>query len=148
MPKTDKKKESIPKSIAAKSRKYYFAVGRRKEAVARVRLYRNGKGEVVVNGKMLEEFFPAKLAQENILSPLKAIGLDGKTDLSVKVLGGGPRGQADSIRLGIARALLLVDENFRTTLKPKGMLKRDPRVKERKKYGLKKARRAPQWKKR
>ncbi|MFH1111634.1 MAG: 30S ribosomal protein S9 [Patescibacteria group bacterium] len=131
-----------------KSVGYIFTVGRRKEAVARVRLFINGKGEMVVNGKPLNQYFPNFEHQFTILQPLKISGLADKVNFQVKVLGGGKVGQADAVRHGLSRALVLADEKLRKTLKPHGFLTRDARVKERKKPGLKKARRAPQWQKR
>lgn len=131
-----------------KKNQYYRAVGRRKQAVAMVRLYKNGTGAVTVNGKTLKEFFKWDVWENNILAPLKTVGQADKLDVTATVRGGGLRGQADAIRLGISRALLLFNPVFRRGLKKVGFLKRDPRVKERKHYGLKKARRGPQWAKR
>lgn len=127
---------------------YYEAVGRRKEAVARVRLYSGGNGTVTVADHPIAVRFGTSELQELIYSPLRAIGQDGALDVSAHVSGGGSRGQAEAIRLGIARALLKLNPVFRKALKKEGYLKRDPRVKERKKYGLKRARRAPQFSKR
>lgn len=123
------------------------AVGRRKEASARVRLTANETG-VTVNGKPIEQYFPFKIHQELIVAPLKLVGLDGSFSVSVKVEGGGTTGQAEAIRHGIARALVTLNAEFRKTLKAVGFLRRDPRAKERKKPGLRSARRAPQWSKR
>jgi small subunit ribosomal protein S9 len=122
-------------------------VGRRKAASARVRLQK-GAGTVTVNGKPLQEYFPYFEWQESVLAPLKMIGKEKDLDVSVKVMGGGKKGQATAVQLGIARALVLWNEEFKKTLKSLGLLTRDARVKERKKPGLKKARRAPQWSKR
>ena len=127
---------------------YIFAVGRRKSAIARVRLFDAGKGEIIVNNKSLDQYFPGFEYQYIVLAPLKALGLADKFNLSIKVVGGGKKGQADATRLGIARALLIHNPDWRATFKPLGYLTRDSRVKERKKPGLKKARRAPQWQKR
>lgn len=127
---------------------YIFTVGRKKEAVARVRLFNNGKGDIIINGKLLNQYFPNFEHQFCILQPLKVSGLFEKINLQIKVGGGGKVGQADAIRHGISRALVVLDEKLRKTLKPYGFLTRDARVKERKKPGLKKARRAPQWQKR
>lgn len=127
---------------------YIFAVGRRKSAVARVRFYKDGAGEITVNDKSLNEYFQYFQFQNIVLEPLKLTGKEKEGHYTIKVTGGGTRGQADSIRLGISRILLLMDKNIRPTLKAQKLLTRDPRVKERKKYGLKKARRAPQWQKR
>ncbi len=127
---------------------YYEAVGRRKEAIARVRLYSSGSGSVTVGSHPMATRFGTPELQELILSPLRAIGQDQTLDVSARASGGGLKGQAEAIRLGIARALLKLNPIFRKALKKEGYLKRDPRVKERKKYGLKRARRAPQFSKR
>ncbi len=123
------------------------AVGRRKTAAARVRIA-PGTGVVTVNGRALNEYFPLRLWQEKVLSPLVLIGKGKDTDVSVKVAGGGISGQADAVRHGIARALILWNADFRPALRAAGYLTRDPRAKERKKFGLHKARRAHQWRKR
>lgn len=123
------------------------AVGRRKRASARVRVDK-GTGKITVNGKPLAEYFPYFEMQEMILAPLKALGKEKDLDISVKVNGGGKTGQSVAVQLGIARVLLKWNEDFKKTLKSVGFLTRDPRIKERKKPGLKKARRAPQWSKR
>lgn len=123
------------------------AVGRRKSASARVRLSA-GKGEVTVNGKPLNVYFNYFDWQETVVSPLKVLGKEKDLDVSVKVTGGGQKGQVMAVRHGIARALVDWNEDFRKTLKSQGFLTRDARVKERKKPGLKRARRAPQWRKR
>ncbi|MFH1145805.1 MAG: 30S ribosomal protein S9 [bacterium] len=125
----------------------YRTVGRRKEAVARVRISL-GKGSIVIDGKPLNKRFPTVFEQETITSPLKAVGYEGKLDISIKVKGGGKVGQTEAIRHGIARALEKMEPLLRPTLKKLGYLTRDPRVKERKKPGLKRARKAPQWAKR
>lgn len=125
----------------------FWGTGRRKNAIARVRMLA-GTGAVVVNGRPLEQYFPLESLRSQVLAPIKATQLDGRFDVLVKVEGGGVSGQAGAIRHGIARALLGVDPNFRGTLKRSGFLRRDPRVKERRKYGLKKARKAPQFSKR
>ena len=124
------------------------AVGRRKEAIARVRLT-PGTGAATVNGRLLEAYFPNKLHQQLINSPFTVLELVGSYDVTARITGGGPSGQAGALRLGIARALNEIDvENNRPTLKKAGFLSRDARVKERKKAGLKKARKAPQYSKR
>jgi small subunit ribosomal protein S9 len=123
------------------------AVGRRKCASARVRIDK-GTGKIVVNGKGLAEYFPFFQWQEIVQAPLKALSKMKDYDISVKVVGGGPMGQATAVQLGIARSLVVWNEDFKKTLKTLGFLTRDARVKERKKPGLKKARRAPQWSKR
>ena len=124
------------------------AVGRRKQAIARVRLT-PGSGTITVNNREFENFFPNKLHQQLINDPFKLLDLLGSYDVIAKISGGGPSGQAGALRLGIARALNEIDEeNNRATLKKAGFLSRDARVKERKKAGLKKARKAPQFSKR
>lgn len=123
------------------------AVGRRKSASARVRVDK-GTGIIVVNGVPMEKYFASFEQQSIVLAPLKALGKDKDLDISVKVAGGGKKGQSVAVQHGIARVLLLWNEEFKKTLKTLGFLTRDPRVKERKKFGLKKARRAPQWSKR
>jgi small subunit ribosomal protein S9 len=127
--------------------RYYEAVGRRKRAVARVRLY-PGDGQVVINDKALEEFFRRPQDWLDVTAPLKVTESSEQFNLSVKVKGGGITGQAQAIRHGVARALLRFDPNLRTPLRRAGHLTRDPREKERKKPGLKRARKAPQYTKR
>ncbi len=127
--------------------RYYEAVGRRKRAVARVRLY-PGNGQVVVNDKTLAEYFGRGEHQQDALAPLQLANSADAYNLSVVVKGGGITGQAEAIRHGVARALLLIDPQLRTLLKRAGFLTRDPREKERKKPGLKRARKAPQYTKR
>ena len=122
--------------------------GRRKEAVARVRLV-PGTGKWTLNGRTLEDFFPNKVHQQLVNEPLVALSLEGSYDVIARIHGGGVSGQAGALRLGIARALNEIDaEAYRPTLKKAGFLTRDDRAKERKKYGLKKARKAPQYSKR
>ena len=123
------------------------AVGRRKSAAARVQISK-GEGKITVNGQDLKEYFGYFEFQDAIVSPLKALAKEKDLDVSVVVRGGGKKGQAMAVQLGVARALLKWNEEFRKTLKTLGYLTRDPRVKERKKFGLKKARKAPQWSKR
>lgn len=123
------------------------AVGRRKEASARVRLT-PGKGEITVNGRALTDYFPVDIWQMKVLSPLQVTGKEKSMDVSVKVAGGGIHGQAEAVRHGIARALVEWDEALKPMLKAEGFMTRDARAKERKKAGLRKARRAHQWKKR
>ena len=122
-------------------------VGRRKEAVVRVRLV-PGSGQWTLNGKTLEAYFPNKVHQQIVSEPLKTLERDEAYDVIATLRGGGVSGQAGALRLGIARALTLTEDESRPTLKKAGFLTRDPRVKERKKYGLKKARKAPQYSKR
>lgn len=124
------------------------ATGRRKEAVARVRLV-PGTGRWTINGRDLEEYFPNKVHQQLVNDPFTTLGAEGKFDVIARIHGGGVSGQAGALRLGVARALNEVDEEGnRPLLKKAGFLTRDPRAKERKKYGLKKARKAPQYSKR
>lgn len=125
----------------------YYGTGRRKASVARVFL-RPGQGRIVVNGKDFQEYFRGILVGVQALEPLKVTATTGRYDALITVKGGGPSGQADAIKLGVARALLRVDPNFRAKLKEGGHLSRDAREVERKKYGLRKARRAPQYSKR
>lgn len=125
----------------------FYGTGRRKEAVARVFL-RPGSGRISVNGKDFQEYFRGILVGVQALEPLKVTNTAGRYDAVITVKGGGPSGQADAIKLGVARALLEVDPAYRDILKQAGHLTRDQRVVERKKYGLKKARRAPQFSKR
>ncbi|MCL5115739.1 MAG: 30S ribosomal protein S9 [Firmicutes bacterium] len=125
----------------------FWGTGRRKNAVARVRLV-PGTGRIVINGREFEDYFSVLTLRTAILSPLKTADVEGRFDVLVRVEGGGMAGQAGAVRHGIARALLGVDPNFRTPLKQRGFLTRDARVKERRKYGLKKARKAPQFSKR
>lgn len=127
---------------------YIYALGRRKRSIAQVRIFpTGGKGKMTVNGKAGKVYFPVYAHQMAIVSPLKTIGRED-IDVEAKVKGGGLRGQADAVRLGVSRALLLLNDTFRKPLKAEGFLTRDPREKERKKFGLKKARKAAQWAKR
>ena len=135
-----------PKS--KKKDSYHYANGKRKTAIARVRVIPGGKGEITINEKPMKEFCKVKTQQDLILAPLDLVGLTSKVNVTVKVTGGGFNAQADAIRHGIAKALLEYDEMFRATLKKAGFITRDSRIKERKKYGLKRARRAPQFSKR
>jgi small subunit ribosomal protein S9 len=127
---------------------YYEGIGRRKAASARVRLYPGGTGNFLVNDKDASNYLPRAGDVEIMLEPLRVVTQDGNYDISVHVNGGGISGQRDAIRLGIARALLEVDAEFRVQLKPAKLLTRDARVKERKKPGLKRARKAPTYTKR
>jgi len=127
---------------------YYEGVGRRKEATARVRIYPGGEGNIVVNDRPLEDYFSRPMDIIHLKAPLEVTETGGSYDISVLVNGGGIKGQAGAIQLGIARALLKVDPDLRPPLRHGGYLTRDARVKERKKPGLKKARKAPQYTKR
>lgn len=122
-------------------------VGRRKESVARVRL-RDGGGRVVLNGRALEDYFPTMATRMRVMEPLQVTQTQGRFDIDALLEGGGVNGQADALRLGIARALIEYDADMRATLKKAGLLTRDARAVERKKYGLRKARRAVQYTKR
>ncbi|HEY7469485.1 MAG TPA: 30S ribosomal protein S9 [Acidimicrobiia bacterium] len=123
------------------------ATGRRKTSVARVRL-RDGSGQVTLNGRPLENYFPTMAARMRVMEPLQITQTQGRYDVEATLEGGGSSGQVDALRLGIARALIILDEELRPVLKKAGLLTRDARVVERKKYGLRKARRAPQYTKR
>jgi small subunit ribosomal protein S9 len=127
---------------------YHYANGKRKTAVARVRLYTGGKGQIVINGKDIKDWKAVDEQVQKILSPLELTGNTKNFDVFVKVLGGGPNAQAEAIRHGISKALTVFDMNLRPTLKKVGLLSRDSRIKERKKPGLRRARRAPQFSKR
>ncbi|MCR4279864.1 MAG: 30S ribosomal protein S9 [Candidatus Komeilibacteria bacterium] len=132
-----------------KYKNFYQAVGKRKSAVARVRLSdKEADNKIEINGQPLKDYYTYETWQKIVTSALELVGLNGQVQISVKVQGGGPRSQAEAIRHGISRVLLMIDENHRKPLKAVGFLTRDPRVKERKKPGLKRARRAPQWQKR
>lgn len=123
------------------------ATGRRKSSIARVRLYA-GTGEVSLNGRTLDNYFPNAALRQRVLEPLRAVEVEGQYDVIAKLEGGGTTGQSDALRLGLARALVEIDPEHRPILKKGGMLSRDARRVERKKYGLRKARRAPQFTKR
>ncbi|MSQ09762.1 MAG: 30S ribosomal protein S9 [Dehalococcoidia bacterium] len=127
---------------------YFYAVGRRKTAVAQVRLFPNGNGTVIVNGKPLSDILPRPLHQHAVMNPFVATETMGKYNVTIKASGGGLTGWADAICMGVARALVVSNEGFRLPLRRHGLLTRDARAKERKKYGLKRARKAPQYTKR
>lgn len=127
---------------------YYEGIGRRKEATARVRIYPGGEGNIVVNDRPLEDYFSRPMDIIHLRAPLEVTETEGRYDISVLVNGGGIKGQAGAVQLGIARALLKADPDLRPPLRHGGYLTRDARVKERKKPGLKKARKAPQYTKR
>jgi len=140
----------VEKSETAEAVKriYLYAIGRRKEAIATVKLFKNGKGEITINKKKYTDYFRTFELEQIISAPLKSVGQADKVDIEARVLGGGLVGQAEAVRLGISRALVQLNINFKKNLRKAGFLTRDPRVKERKKYGLRRARRAPQWQKR
>ena len=129
-------------------KKYFYGTGRRKSSVARVRVYENGTGSIIINGRDINDYFGLETLKLIVRQPLTTTELVDKVDVVVSVCGGGVSGQAGAIRHGIARALLTVNPEYRASLKAAGFLTRDPRMKERKKYGLKAARRAPQFSKR
>ena len=126
---------------------FSYGTGKRKSSIAKVWLF-EGKGNIIVNNINCADYFGCKLDAKETLKPLDVLGLTSKYDVKVSVLGGGKAGQVDSIILGISRALLELNSSFREKLKAEGFLTRDPRVKERKKYGLRGARKAPQYRKR
>ena len=126
---------------------YFYGTGRRKSSVARVRIYQ-GTGKVTINDRDIDDYFGLDTLKLIVRQPLVLTGTDEKFDIVCRVAGGGVTGQAGAIRHGVARALLLANEEYRPALKAAGLLTRDPRMKERKKYGLKAARRAPQFSKR
>ncbi len=128
--------------------RYFYAVGRRKTASAQVRLYPEGTGQIIVNGKPLEKYFTRMQDILDVTAPLRYTGHEGHFDITVVVRGGGITGQAGAIKHGIARALVKYDESLRPILRRGGFLTRDPRMKERKKPGLKRARKAPTYTKR
>ena len=143
-----KSTKKVTKKIPANKNVEYTATGRRKNSIARVRLTPNGKGNFVINKKNIEEYFNLGVYRLVANQPFEVTDTMGKYDVVVNVNGGGLSGQAGAIRHGIARALVKADESLKAEIKKSGFLTRDARVKERKKYGLKKARKAPQFRKR
>ena len=129
-------------------KQYQYGTGRRKSSVARVRVYENGTGSILINGRDIDDYFGLETLKLLVRQPMVTTGTLGKVDIICTVTGGGVTGQAGAIRHGLSRALLQYDEALRPALKKAGFLTRDPRMKERKKYGLKGARRAPQFSKR
>ncbi len=129
-------------------KQYQYGTGRRKSSVARVRVYEGGTGSITINGRDIDEYFGLETLKMVVRQPMVATETLGKLDIICTVAGGGVTGQAGAIRHGVARALLGVNPEYRAILKAAGLLTRDPRMKERKKYGLKAARRAPQFSKR
>lgn len=145
------KEVKVEKTVKKVSGVYFYAVGRRKASVAQVRLYENEKAtdnDLIINNKKLKDYFPTAALQNNLLAPLKSVGMQGKFAMTVVVRGGGVTGQAEAIRLGIARALVKFNAELKKGLKDLGYMTRDAREVERKKAGLKKARKSPQWAKR
>jgi len=143
----EKTAEKQEKELMKRDGHYFYANGKRKTSVARVRLYENGKGEIVVNNQPVDEYFFGELIA-SIKAPLKMANALKLFDVTALIEGGGVSSQADALRHGISKALLEYDPELRSQLKKAGFLTRDSRTKERKKYGLKRARRAPQWAKR
>jgi len=150
-----KKKVTVTKTIEKKDKpelnfsgKYFYAVGRRKTATVRVKLYPQGSGQFMVNKKDYKKYFPFVTWQQDLDQPFNIVAMENKFDVNIRAIGGGPQGQAEACRLGISRALIKYNPEFKTLLRTAGLVTRDPRAKERKKPGLKKARRAPQWSKR
>ena len=129
-------------------KKYFYGTGRRKSSVARVRVYENGTGSIIINGRDIDDYFGLETLKLIVRQPLEATKTTEKFDIVCRVGGGGVTGQAGAIRHGIARALVTLNPEYRASLKAAGFMTRDPRMKERKKYGLKAARRAPQFSKR
>ncbi|MCC8121762.1 MAG: 30S ribosomal protein S9 [Oscillospiraceae bacterium] len=129
-------------------RPYFYGTGRRKSSVARVHLFEGGTGSITINGRSIDDYFGLETLKMVVRQPLNTVGLVDRVDIEATVSGGGVSGQAGALRHGIARALLEVNPDYRAALKAAGFLTRDPRMKERKKYGLKAARRAPQFSKR
>lgn len=129
-------------------KEYLYGTGRRKSSVARVRVFQNGTGKITINDRDIDDYFGLETLKLIVRQPLEALSAVGTCDIVAKVQGGGVTGQAGAIRHGLARALLAAEDENRAILKKEGLLTRDPRMKERKKYGLKAARRAPQFSKR
>ena len=130
------------------NKKYVYGTGRRKSSVARVRVYENGTGAITVNGRDIDEYFGLDTLKLIVRQPLVTADVNGKVDVVATVTGGGVSGQAGAVRHGVARALVAMNPEYHAALKAAGFMTRDPRMKERKKYGLKAARRAPQFSKR
>ena len=136
------------KTLYKSKKPYHYGTGRRKSSVARVHLFPNGTGSITINGRDIDDYFGLETLKLIVRQPLDTTDLLGKVDIVATVTGGGVTGQAGAIRHGISRALLEMNAEYRPALKAAGFLTRDPRMKERKKYGLKAARRAPQFSKR
>src|SRR4030042_5747431 len=146
--KTTSVNKAVKETVKPKVAKYFEGIGRRKTSIARVRISVQKEKTFSINEKSLENYFPTKSLQLIILSPLSLTDCLDKFKVSIKVKGGGVSSQAEAVRHGLARALILFNAELRKSLKKAGFLKRDPRMRERKKFGLKRARRAPQWQKR
>lgn len=146
--KPKKEKKVVKKKVKKEVVKYLKAIGRRKTAVARVRFWTKGKGEFIINNKPYKEYFPTLRIQETAAASLKKMKCFDQFKTQVLVKGGGINAQAEAVRHGTARVLVLFNPDFKVRLKKAGYLTRDPRMRERKKFGLKRARRAPQWQKR
>lgn len=138
----------VAAEFTAPTGEYIYGLGRRKTSIVKVLLFKKGTGQITVNKRPLNDYFGPLQLQNLITDTLKTVGLEGAVDIAAMAQGGGVRGQADAMRLGLSRALIELNPVWRKTLKKLGCLTRDPRAKERKKFGLKKARRAPQWSKR
>lgn len=128
--------------------KYFQTIGRRKTAIAQVRLFPGGSGKVTINGRDISDYFHTETNRTNALAPLREVGKAESVDVTVRAVGGGEVGQSDAVKMGIARALVKYDESLKAVVKTHGFLARDARKKERKKFGLRGARRATQWRKR
>jgi len=145
---TDATPVNIEKELAAKPDKYFEATGRRKTAVARVRLFTRGEKQFLVNGKSYQEYFTIPEDQNTVTASMRKMNCMGKFKITVMVSGGGRSAQAEAVRHGTARVLIDFNSNFKKRLRKVGYLTRDPRMRERKKFGLKRARKSPQWAKR
>jgi small subunit ribosomal protein S9 len=145
---TKKEAEAVPEMVPTVRGSYLYGLGRRKTSIARVRVIKTGTGKVTINGKPMAEYFTTYAQRTMVEAPLKITGNETAVDIEAMAQGGGLNGQAEAVRLGTSRALLELNPTYRKTLKKLGFLTRDPRAKERKKFGLKRARRAPQWSKR
>lgn len=144
------KKEEVKKEEIAEKGRYFYAVGKRKTSIAQVKIYPTKKaaGEILINGRKLEDYFTISRLRDTVKAPLAVAGEDSKFDVSAKISGGGINSQAEALRLGIARALVEFSADLKKPLRDRGFVTRDARKVERKKPGLKKARRSPQWAKR
>ena len=130
------------------SEKYFQTIGRRKTAITQVRLYPGGSGKITINTRDIDDYLKSVQLRDIVITPLREVGKINEVDITVRAVGGGQAGQADAIKLGISRALVKWDESLKTVIKTRGLLTRDPRKKERKKFGKRGARRSPQWRKR